>query len=507
MSEKLHVDLEEFAGKGDASIVKHIDNDAEVLGVLGDEDIVVDPETSRKLYWKINRRVLPFMIAVYLCQSLDKATISLSSVLGIIEDTKMTDSQFSWLGSILYFGTVAGEFPANLLIQKVPIAKLVSINVFLWGALTACTAAINNFAGLAAMRFLLGFFEACVMPSFLVITQMWYTRTEQVLIFALWSCMPGVQIMVGGLLAYGVSHYDNGIIKPWQLLFLVLGLATVVLGVALFFFLPDSPVKAKCFDEDTKRLMIARVRGNETGVQPNKRVKWYQVREAASDPLTYCLFVMQVITCFFTGGLGYFTNLIVASFGYSYLQTQLLNLAQGGLVVIIVIGTMYLAQRTQTMLTLIGTGWIPIVGIVCVMKITPTASNKVGLLIAYYLTQFTWPITDLINTLISRNIAGSSKRTAVMLANFVAWSAGNAAAPLAYSTGSGNGYHSAFIANLVLFCVYYCTLFLTRFLLVRKNKLKKAMATYDDEGNEIISHANAFSDLTDGENSNFRYCI
>jgi MFS family permease len=77
--------------------------------------------------------------------------------------------------------------------------------------------------------------------------------------------MTGVQLMVGGLIAYGASHYQGDVMRNWQLLFMVLGIATVIWGLFVGWYLPDSPMKARCFDEDTKRLLIERVRANETG--------------------------------------------------------------------------------------------------------------------------------------------------------------------------------------------------------------------------------------------------
>lgn len=45
---------------------------------------------------------------------------------------------------------------------------------------TAVSAAATNFAGLATCRFLLGMFEATIAPSFVLITQTWWRRREQV---------------------------------------------------------------------------------------------------------------------------------------------------------------------------------------------------------------------------------------------------------------------------------------------------------------------------------------
>lgn len=125
------------------------------------------------LFWKINRRIVACMLGTYFCQALDKGTLSFSSIMGIQEDTHLVGQQYSWLGTILYMGVLVGEYPTNVLLQKLPVAKYLSANVFCWGVVIACSAACKNFGSLMAVRFLLGVFESCVQPSFIIMTSMW----------------------------------------------------------------------------------------------------------------------------------------------------------------------------------------------------------------------------------------------------------------------------------------------------------------------------------------------
>jgi hypothetical protein len=152
-------------------------------------------------------------------------------------------------------------------------------------------------------------------------------------------------LQVGGIIAWGVSHYTHHAIFPWQLLFMVLGLVTVVWACFIGWWLPDSPMKAKCFDEDTKRIMIERVRANETGIQ-NKTYKRYQMIETILDPVVWCYVMLQITSTLIIGGLGVFSNLIIASFGFTVLQTQLLNIAQGAVTIAVMIGGASLAQSS-----------------------------------------------------------------------------------------------------------------------------------------------------------------
>lgn len=58
---------------------------------------------------------------------------------------------------------------------------------------------------------------------------------------------------------------------------------------------------AKCFTEDQKRLMIERVRHNETGIQ-NKKYKRYQFIETLTDPVTWLYVLLQLCGTLIIGG-------------------------------------------------------------------------------------------------------------------------------------------------------------------------------------------------------------
>ncbi|KAG8739476.1 hypothetical protein FRC12_016290, partial [Ceratobasidium sp. 428] len=201
------------------------------------------------------------------------------------------------------------------------------------------------------VRYLLGTFEAAVQPSFLLMTSMWYRRAEQGEYVSYWYAMNGLQQMVGGLLSYGVSHIKNSNIKSWQVLFMMLGLATVFWGVFIWFYLPDSPMRAKCFKTEDKTLMVERVRANQTGIQ-NKSFKREQALEAFKDIQVWFYVLMQILNTLPTSGIGAFGNLIIKNgFGFDTLQTSLLSLVQGTVHILIVTSVAWAARKTkQTLL-------------------------------------------------------------------------------------------------------------------------------------------------------------
>ena len=209
----------------------------------------------------------------------------------------------------------------------------------LWGSTLALHAACKSFPSLVAVRTLLGIFEAVCQPAFLILSSIWYKREEQALIVSCWYAMNGAQQIVGGLLAYAFTKIESppSPIKNWQAIFVAYGAFSVCWGLFVFFWMPDSPMRAKCFSEEDKKLMVERVRTNQTGLQ-NRKFRKEQAIEALTDPQSWCYCLIAICTTLPTSGLGGFANIIIksklipvsaslglrltsAGFGFTVLQT------------------------------------------------------------------------------------------------------------------------------------------------------------------------------------------
>jgi MFS family permease len=81
--------------------------------------------------------------------------------------------QYSWVSSVFYFGYFFWEYPTTYLIARIPVAKYLAANTFVWGLVVAFTAVCTNYGGLITVRFLLGVAEATITPAFMFITSTW----------------------------------------------------------------------------------------------------------------------------------------------------------------------------------------------------------------------------------------------------------------------------------------------------------------------------------------------
>jgi cytochrome b subunit of formate dehydrogenase len=165
--------------------------------------------------------------------------------------------------------------------------------------------------------------------------------------------MNGGQQIVGGLLAYCFTLVKSppSPLKSWQAIFIGYGSFSVLWGA--FVLMPDSPMRAKCFTEEDKKLMIGRVRNNQTGVQ-NRWFRKEQVFGAFKGPQIWCYCMIAICTTLPTSGLGAFANIIIAGFPFRVLQTQLLATVLGAYIIIVLLSSTWLVKKTGQNLLVMG---------------------------------------------------------------------------------------------------------------------------------------------------------
>lgn len=118
------------------------------------KDEPISAQEARKLLWKVDLIIIPILAFSVMISAVDKIIISNAAIYGMKTDTHLKGDEFSWVGSVFYFGFLAAEWPANIAIQKFPIRTFYGATVLAWGILTFITATTSNFAGLAAVRFI-----------------------------------------------------------------------------------------------------------------------------------------------------------------------------------------------------------------------------------------------------------------------------------------------------------------------------------------------------------------
>ncbi|OWP05989.1 hypothetical protein B2J93_6313 [Marssonina coronariae] len=497
----------------------------------------LSPSMRRGLRLKTDLVILPLIVLTSTLAFLDKNAMAYAAVYGMRKDTHLVGQQYSWLGSIFYFGYLFAEFPILWLLGKVPIGKYVAICLFAWGGTLCCMAASHNFAGLATVRFVLGVLEAGILPSLMLMNSMWYTREEQPLRTALWyntfaGACASVSIKLYTLLTvrkdlwrhiklcswkdvsssgYMESTSANDLLakrvaKILKYIFLIYGSVTMGFGILVFFALPDSPSTAWFFNAEERRFAVIRTAKNQTGVKTRQNWKMHQVLEALRDPKYWCVAVFVIAQSITNAGITNFNPLIIAGYGFSASKTTLMATPQAAVAfvaqVICTTATFYVPNIRCLLWTL---SCLPALAGAVMIRTLDITTHRDASLAGVYLMGFYNVAWVLMLSLQSSNTAGMTKKSFVSVSIAVFYAVGNIVGPQFFRTSQSPHYPLGIGAMMCCFAVMAATGIVYGFLVLVENKRRDAAYGRPGQNATLTGLEIDELDRTDRENKEFRY--
>ena len=476
------------------------------------------PAEATRIRNKCIRWILPFLCIGYHLMYVDKQTLGSSAILGIMEDANLNSSQYNWLSSIFYLGYLLAEWPQNWALQRFPVGRWLSLNLVIWGVILLLHIPCSSFASLFVVRFLLGVAEACIVPAFLLVLSMFFTYDEQAVLMPCMWAIGNSSPITSGLLSYGVLFIDTGSFSPWKWFMVISGGLTVLLGIAVWLWLPDSPLNAHFLTLEERAQAVLRIKSNHSGIE-QKRFKRYQFIEALKDPKSW-MFFLHAWSQEMANGLTNQYSLIIKSFGFSTLQTTLLGCINGvSAFVSLATAAIILAKTTNARAWISSAAYIPAI-VSCILLLALPWTARWGLLVAIWIRS-TAGISYAVVMIWGANCsAGHTKKTTVIALYHVGYGLGNILSPQLFQPQYKPRYVVTWAVILGIACVFpmLLVLFLRWYLVkenARRDKLKEQgvvtevgviQHTQDGTTSEEVVDARML-DLTDRENLEFRYVL
>ncbi|GAA5984372.1 hypothetical protein JCM10908_003319 [Rhodotorula pacifica] len=219
-------------------------NSLEVSALSFDERFAAVDRKS--LLRRIDIRIMPIICVTYMVVRLDLNNISNAGTMNsetghsLKQMLHLNAKQWAWVVSSFFYVYMAVEPVCTFMLKVTSPSVWISRIMVSWGIVMACMAAVHNYGGVLACRILLGALEGSYFTSIIYSWAFWYSPAEMaprvLLLYVANSSSGGFS----GLFAYAVS-FANGRIAGWQVLFILEGVLTIVLGIAVFFILPDWP--------------------------------------------------------------------------------------------------------------------------------------------------------------------------------------------------------------------------------------------------------------------------
>lgn len=389
------------------------------------------------------------------------------------------------------------QLPNNYALQKLPIAKYLGTMMFLWGISLLCMAFATSFGHLVGLRLLLGFFEAVTYPVIFLLIATFYRRSEQVFFFGLMFIGNSIASMISGFIGVGITQIPvkNGIV-PWQWAFIIYGSVTLFLSIVYFFFLPDTP-NSRWFSLNEEEKLIVEQRGRDNAVVPNMEIKYSQIWESLTEPRFYCYCLISLFNNFQNGALTTFSGIITTEMGFSSTNAMLLSTPSGAAVIILILFNSYMNKKyNEIIYVALFDIIISTIGLTCLAAIPGGGVKLIGL----YLSSACTPAYTLLQSSISSNVSGYTKKIFYTSGNLVFYTFGNFVGPLLLRAKDKPRYLPAmgvYIAGNVISFLLFAYI---RWTYVRTNKKRNL-----NKDTNIVALPDEIEDMTDVQNENFVY--
>lgn len=388
--------------------VKHQQHGDRALSVIGNQHITLTEDDNKRIKRKTDKVILAILVWVYFLQILDKSVLGYGAIFGLQTDTHLTGNQYSLVGSIAPIAQLAWQPFSSFLIVKVPHRILMPTLVLGWGIAQTCMAAATSFQSLMAARFFLGLFEAGCLPLFSVITSQWYRRSEQPVRVAAWYGTNGAATMIAAALSFGLGHIKSSTLYEWQIIFLFVGLVTIVTAPIIYWKLDSDIPTARFLTEHEKAQAIERLRANQTGTG-SREFKWSHILELALEPKTYIWVGLSLLLNIGASVTNTFGPLIISGLGYDKYISSLLNIPFGAVQLIVILLGSWAAYKIKYKSIVLATFCFPVIAGLAMLYVLPR--NETGALLGgYYLLAFLFAGNPLIASWIISNTGGTTKK-------------------------------------------------------------------------------------------------
>ncbi|KIW47398.1 uncharacterized protein PV06_00096 [Exophiala oligosperma] len=315
------------------------------------DEVLTEEEKSRldrQLVRKLDLKLIPWLTLLYLASFLDRTNVGNAKIEGLQEDLKMTNNQYN-LGLAIFFIVYAIFEPlTNVLLKRLRPSVFIPVITIAWGICTTTLGLVHNFGGFLTTRAFLGLTEGGLYPAVIYFLSCWYKRSELGIRMAFFVSAASLAGSFGSLLAAAIAKMDGvGGKAGWAWIFILEGLATVVLGVISFWMVHDFPDKATFLSDAERKRVIRRLTiDQQSSVHDESWNKQYLVA-SLTDWKTYIGALTYTGAGASTYAFSLFLPTVIKELGYTSTRAQLLSVPPYALAAIMSVAIGYLADRTR----------------------------------------------------------------------------------------------------------------------------------------------------------------
>lgn len=251
----------------------------------------------------ITRRLLPFLMLLYLIAYIDRSNISVAA-LQMNAELGLSAQMYGIGAGLFYLTYIIFEVPSNVILARVGARRWIARIMVSWGIVACGMAFIQNAGQLYTMRLLLGAAEAGFTPGIIFYLSRWFPATRRARAMSFFY-MAATMASVIGLPLSGALLKMNGIggFSGWRWLYFVEGVPAILLGVVVLKVLPDGPAEAKWLTSAQQEWLVTTIAAESAKAPASHGHGWHR---AFSDRRVWALSLFWLLQAFGTIGITVF---------------------------------------------------------------------------------------------------------------------------------------------------------------------------------------------------------
>ena len=251
----------------------------------------------------VTRRLLPFLMLLYLIAYIDRANISVAA-LQMNAELGLTATMYGIGAGLFYLTYIVFEVPSNVILARVGARRWIARIMVSWGIVACGMAFIQNANQLYVMRLLLGAAEAGFTPGVIFYLSRWFPANRRARAMSYFYIAATLASVVGLPLSGALLKMDGiGGFSGWRWLYFVEGLPAILLGLVVLWYLPDSPAEARWLTAEQRQWLSETMAAERAHAPESHADGWHR---AFSDPRVWGLSLFWLLQAFGTIGITIF---------------------------------------------------------------------------------------------------------------------------------------------------------------------------------------------------------
>lgn len=216
-------------------------------------------ELERRAFTKVAWRLGPILTLSYFLNYLDRNNVGFAA-LTMNREIGLSATQFGAGAGILFLGYCFFEIPSNIALYRIGARIWISRIMITWGIISAATIFVTGVKSWYWLRFFLGIAEAGFFPGITYYLATWFPAEYRARILAWFLvAIPATSVVGGPISGFLLGMDGVAGLAGWKWLFILEGLPTVLLGIAMLWVLADSPEEAAWLTPEERRIVRERI--------------------------------------------------------------------------------------------------------------------------------------------------------------------------------------------------------------------------------------------------------